>query len=398
VPKAGLSEQLNGIQAVDWIAHGPVYKRLVTWPPEFAEELAAEFGRDPLPSCDRPGGRDAAEHAALRDQLLDRVRQKERCAVHYLGREPWDLFITVFADPHCVGHQCWHLRDPSHPMHDAEARALVGDPVVDVYTAIDEAIGRIAAAAGPNADVIVFSGTGMAANYSGNHVLDEILRRLEGRTALRRLDWLTRAKRALKSRIPSDVRKRLNYTVRRIEDAAARGDRERRRCFAVPHNDISGAVRVNLVGREPNGHVQPGAEYDAFFAQLRRDILEIRNLDTGNPIATDVVRIDEICTGAHLGELPDFFVLWSREAPIERISSPKIGTIEFVHRGNRTGDHRPESIFVAAGPHVIPGPTEPVSILDFAPTLATLHGATLPDADGQLIPALLGRDDRDRAA
>ena len=200
----------------------------------------------------------------------------------------------------------------------------------------------------------------------------------------------------LKSRLPSEVRKRLNTTARRIEDAAARGDRERRRCFAVPHNDIAGAIRVNLAGREPNGHVQPGAEYDAFFAQLRRDILDVRNLDTGNPIATDVVRVDEICQGAHLDELPDFFVLWSREAPIERIGSPKIGTIEFIHRGNRTGDHRPDSVFVAAGPHVIPGATGPVSILDFAPTLAALHGVKLPDADGRSIPALLGHD-RDRA-
>jgi predicted AlkP superfamily phosphohydrolase/phosphomutase len=398
VPKAGLSEDLNGIQAVDWIVHGPVYKRLVTWPAELAEELAKEFGSDPLPSCDRPGGRNAAEHAVLRDLLVARVRQKEACAVHYLGREPWDLFITVFAEPHCVGHQCWHVRDPAHPMHDAEAKALVGDPVLDVYAAIDTAIGRIAAAAGPNADVIVFSGTGMAANYGGNHLLDEILRRLEGREALRRLDWLTRAKRALKSRLPSVVRRRLNSTVRRIEDAAARGDRERRKCFAVPHNDIAGAVRVNLAGRDPNGHVEPGADYDAFFTQLRRDLLDVRNLDTGNPIATDVVRIDEICSGAHLDELPDFFVLWNREAPIERVSSPKIGTIEFAHRGNRTGDHRPDSVFVAAGPHVIPGETEPVSILDFAPTLAALHDVTLPDADGQLIRALIRSGDRDRAA
>jgi predicted AlkP superfamily phosphohydrolase/phosphomutase len=398
VPKAGLSEGLNGIQAVDWIAHGRVYKRLVTWPPEFVDELAKEFGTDPLPACDRPGGRNAAEHAVLRDLLLGRIRQKEACAVHYLGREPWDLFITVFADPHCVGHQCWHLRDPAHPMHDADARALVGDPVLDVYAAIDTAIGRIVAAAGPNVDVIVFSGTGMTANYGGNHLLDEILRRLEGRRPLRRLDWLTRTKRLLKTRLPSDMRRRLNSTVRRIEDAAARGDRERRLCFAVPHNDIAGAVRVNLAGREPNGHVQPGADYDAFFAQLRSDILDIRNMDTGHPIVTDVVRLDEICKGAYLSELPDFFVLWSRKAPIERIASRKIGTIEFANRGNRTGDHQPESVFFAAGPHVMPGCTGPVSILDFAPTLAALHGVTLPDADGQLIPALLGRDDRDRAA
>ena len=99
--------------------------------------------------------------------------------MHYLEREPWDLLFTAFAEPHCIGHQCWHLRDPSHPMYDAETAAQIGDPVRDVYVAIDAAIGQIAAAAGNGTDVIVLSATGMCSNYGGNHLLDEILRRLE---------------------------------------------------------------------------------------------------------------------------------------------------------------------------------------------------------------------------
>jgi len=394
VPKAVLSENLNGLQAVDWIVHGPVYRRLVTWPPELGAELSARFGVDPLPKCDQPGGRNAAEHTALRDQLIARVRQKEASALYYLERESWDLFVTVFADPHCVGHQCWHLRDANHPMHDAATAAAVGDPVRDVYVAIDAAIGRIAEAAGPDADVIVFSGTGMGSNYTGNFLLDDMLRRLEGLERTKPLEWFTRIKRAVKNRIPRVVRKRWNQTARRIEEVAVKGDRERRRCFAVPHNDIAGAVRVNLAGREPNGRVAPGAEYDALFERLRGDLLDVRNLDTGRPIVTDVVRTDATCSGDQLALLPDFFVLWSREAPIERVGSAKIGALEYVHRGNRTGDHRPDSVFVAAGPHVATGQLDPVSILDFAPTLAAMHGVSLPDADGRVIPEIAGIGER----
>jgi hypothetical protein len=65
-------------------------------------------------------------------------------------------------------------------MYDARTAARVGDPVLDVYAAIDAAIGQIAAAAGSDADVIVLSATGMCSNYSGNHLLDAVLRRLEG--------------------------------------------------------------------------------------------------------------------------------------------------------------------------------------------------------------------------
>jgi predicted AlkP superfamily phosphohydrolase/phosphomutase len=280
------------------------------------------------------------------------------------------------------------VHDPSHPLYDAAAARRVGDPVRDVYVAIDAAIGRILAAAGPDADVIVLSTTGMTANHGGNHLLDEVLRRLEGARAPRTLDWLLRAKRSLKRHLPIDFRRRWRGKTSQLEEVASRNDRARRSCFALPHNDLAGAVRVNLSGREARGCIAPGAQYDALFEQLRCDLLALRNLDTGRPAALDVLRTDQLCAGPELSLLPDFFVIWNREAPIDRVGSPKIGTIEFAHRGNRTGDHTPESAFFAAGPHVAAGRIESVSLLDFAPTIAALHGIALPDCDGRVIPAL----------
>jgi predicted AlkP superfamily phosphohydrolase/phosphomutase len=284
------------------------------------------------------------------------------------------------------------VSDPSHALYDPAIAARVGDPVRDVYIAIDAAIGRIVAAAGPDTDVIVLSVTGMCANYGGNHVLDEILRRLEGDTAPRSLDWLLRAKRAVKGQLPRDVRRRWRRTAGHLEEAASRSDRERRRCFALPHNDLAGAVRVNLSGREPSGRIQPGPHYDAFFAELRRDLLDVRNLDTGRPIATEVLRTDVLCPGGDVSGMPDFFVIWNREAPIDRVGSTKIGAIAFPHRGNRTGDHTPGSVFFAIGPHVSAGHLDRVSLLDFAPTIAALHGLALPDTDGRVIRALAALD------
>ena len=397
MPQAGLSERLNGIQAIDWLVHDVVCGRLVTSPPEFAAELVERFGTDPIPKCDVPGGRTAAEHERLRDQLVARVGQRADCAVYYLQREPWDLFATAFAEPHCIGHQSWHLRDPSHPMYDAEAAARVGDPVHDVYAAIDAAIGRIATAAGRETDVIVLSATGMCSNYGGNHLLDAVLRRLEGTPAPRSLDWLARSKQAAKRRLPRQLRQRWRRKVQGVEEAASRADRASRRYFAIPHNDLAGAVRVNLAGREAHGRVEPGRQYDALFAQLRADLLDVRNLDTGRPAVADVLRVDRICQGARLADMPDFFVIWNREAPIDRVGSPKIGAIEFAHRGNRTGDHTPDSVFFAVGPHVARGQIGQVSLLDFAPTLAALHGVALTDTDGRVIPGLAVLD-RDRAA
>jgi predicted AlkP superfamily phosphohydrolase/phosphomutase len=89
--------------------------------------------------------------------------------------------------------------------------------------------------------------------------------------------------------------------------------------------------------------------------------------------------------------------MWNREAPIDRVFSPTIGTVDLAHRGNRSGDHTPDSVFFAAGPSVARGRIDDVSLLDFAPTLAARHGVALPDADGRVIPGLALRDD-ERAA
>jgi hypothetical protein len=227
----------------------------------------------------------------------------------------------------------------------------------------------------------------MGPNYTGNYILDEILRRREGGSKTRKLDLLSRAKKRAKASMPVHLRRRWGQASRRVEERVASGDRQRRTCFTVPHNDIAGAIRINLVGREPHGIVEE-KDLDSFFGSLRQDLLEVKNLATGLPIVEDVVRTSDHCAGDYLDDIPDVFVLWRRDAAIERVGSPKIGEIVHPHQGNRTGDHVSDSIFFARGPGIVPGRTDGVSIMDFAPTIAALTRAPLDDTDGEVIPAL----------
>ena len=100
------------------------------------------------------------------------------------------------------------------------------------------------------------------------------------------------------------------------------------------------------------------------------------------------MRVADSCSGEQLGELPDFFVLWRRDAPIERVGSPKLGEIVHRRRGNRTGDHRADSLFFARGPGVGPGRVDGVSIMDFAPTIARCLDVKLLASDGRELAAL----------
>ncbi len=76
-----------------------------------------------------------------------------------------------------------------------------------------------------------------------------------------------------------------------------------------------------------------------FFEELRRDLLEVVNLDTGKPIAKGVLRADKLFHGRYLDDLPDILVIWARDAPVSAVDSPKVGTVRGEYPGNRTGDH-----------------------------------------------------------
>jgi len=349
---------------------------------------------NPVWKCDQPGGRDAAGHKKLLGQLLARIDQKERATRHYLTTEEWDFFSVAFAEPHCVGHQSWHVADPRHPLHDEADAAFVGNPVSAVYGAIDAAIGRILEDVGDDTTVVVFSATGMAPNFTGNMMLDDILRRIDGVGATPQVAFTAGLKRRIKRFLPNEIRRRYRPLKREIEESLQAADRTRRKSFMVPHNDISGAVRLNIVGREVNGILHRGAEVDRYIEELRTQFLALRNVETGEPVVERVERVADHCQGPSLDLLPDLFVIWKRESYPDRVRSERIGEICLRHRGNRTGDHLPINIFFARGPGVVKGRLDGLSIHDFAPTLAALVGVETPPTDGRVVDELVGESAR----
>jgi predicted AlkP superfamily phosphohydrolase/phosphomutase len=174
------------------------------------------------------------------------------------------------------------------------------------------------------------------------------------------------------------------------------------RAFLVDNGLAVGGIRLNLRGREPQGLVSPGAEEQALSRQLAQDLEGIRNLDSGRPMIRQVSRTADLYEGEYLSLLPDLLVAWSEEAPIGsatvgsgaratvRLGSDRVGELVGTNRYGRTGDHRSEGLFVAAGAGIGPGRlSRSVSVMDFAPTLAALLDVEVPSPDGQPIRELL---------
>jgi predicted AlkP superfamily phosphohydrolase/phosphomutase len=305
------------------------------------------------------------------------------------------LFLVAFGEGHCAGHRCWHLHDPSHPWHSAAQVMQLGDPMRDVYRALDRAIGELIELAGSDTSVFVLSSHGLGPNYNGDHLIDDILAALghcrapvEPRVLWRALRWSWR-------HTPWRLRERLTPAQKSAVDSIWPTYDSRSNCFKVNNSEVWGGIRVNLAGREPQGRVRPGAEYDAFCAELARDFLALVNVDTGRPAVRRVERAKELYDGPKLQELPDLFVEWNSEAPLHAVRSSKTGTLRRAYVGPRTGHHRDEGVLFAIGPGIRPGRlAERVPIVDVAPTLSACLDVRLDGVEGRPIEAMV----RSRAA
>jgi predicted AlkP superfamily phosphohydrolase/phosphomutase len=416
IPLSGVSKDLNGIQMVEWGSHDSV-GGFATYPTSLAGEVESLFGRHPILNCNADR-KTPEEFLAFRNALVEGVQKKTELTKHYLDRGGWDFFAQVFTESHCVGHQCWHLHDPTHPGHEPEFASITGNPIRDVYVAIDSALGEISSRVEEDSTVIVLAGHGMGSKRGGQFLLHEVLVRLDVAVPTTTVpDKSPELRDRIDStltwgwkRIPSNVKKSLYPMRDRIrgwmdepKGQPPKLDAAKGKCFLVENHFAVGGIRLNLVGREPHGLVQPGAESDELCERLQQELTDIRDATTGTKVVSRVMRTREIYQGEYLDHLPDLLVEWSSEMPLGtavvgkpgtgkvRLCSPRIGLVEGENRYCRTGEHLPHGLFIAAGAGIRAGVLErPVSIMDFAPTISKLLNVDLPDVDGKPIVELLG--------
>lgn len=380
VPHSRAGEALNGLQVSEWGCHDRHFG-FRTYPPELAAEIAERVGLHPVLGADAYSEREwapddyvfregplrtAGEEALLLDGLLRGVDGKRRLCLEVLADGPWDLFLTVFGETHSVGHQSWHLHDSAHPRYDPAARAQIGDPLIQVYEKMDQALADISAQLGEDTLLLVLLSHGMGPHYDGTHLLPEILRRLDGA-------YRSPPARSLEGRLlgrlwtalPSPVRRMVGPLLARVLGIRARRTEfppppeyeteEQRRSqlfFMSPNNFVVGGVRANLKGREADGCVEGGRELDELFDRLREDLLALVNVDTGAPVINAVERSDCHYAREPVDALPDLFLDWNHDRPIETVWSPCFGLIQGRYAHWRTGDHRPGGLLLLHGPGV----------------------------------------------
>ncbi|MGP0094539.1 MAG: alkaline phosphatase family protein [Xanthobacteraceae bacterium] len=347
VPKCRPPRSLNGIHLADWLVHGRYYNSPLSYPEALAADVVARFGAPPPSRCAyEPPVLSDDEVRAVRDNLYRAVGQKRAAGLHYLAQEPWDLFIIGFKEAHCGCHMFWEFADPTHAKHDVERVARLGNPVLDVLKVLDAAVGDLVAAAGPEANVVVFSTSDFAPNGSILHLMPEIVERVNRYMTTRGGERIERALRRL---------------LRRGAPPPA--------CGSLFYSDNAGALRVHHRRVDTARHHARRLDLIATLA------CELVDVDDGRPVVSAVTRPAYEHAGASADRLPHLLLHFRSNICSRAVTSAHLGRIEAPPPGNiRSGNHTAGGFALAAGPAACAAAAEVRSLEDFASLAArVLH-------------------------
>jgi predicted AlkP superfamily phosphohydrolase/phosphomutase len=357
--------EVNGIQLNEWATHVAGRRAKATsYPPEIAESLEREFPDETFAEEDC-GSDKFVDAQRLGNAISANLANKSKAFAELIDREDWDHAHIGIDDLHNLGHVLWRCFEENDPGNAIVRKAL---------TETDAAVGVFLDRAGPDATAIVLCLGGIGPANTWSHMVDTIIARFEngggrdrnlystlGHVWAAQPPWLENKLLPLKSYL------REFYLERK---------RRRRSAFAMPLNEETGAIRINLRGREPNGMVEPGKEAQALGEALRDALLELRDVDTDIPLVTEVqFSRDLIPEAADSLSMPDIFITWNRTKRMSAVHSERLGRIEMGFWPPRTGDHHVDGLLLTNRPMAQDKSSRNgVSVFDFAPTIAALHG------------------------
>ncbi|HSB08654.1 MAG TPA: alkaline phosphatase family protein [Blastocatellia bacterium] len=389
---------VNGVMVSDFLT--PRGRRDFTHPASLLEEIESRFGPYELYITEvyTPGNVDK-----ILDQLFTEIEYKTKVNRYLMDNYQWDVFATHYWSADRFQHELWHLLDETHPFFDRKEHDAHINRIHEYWNAVDSMFGELFDAVGDDDTVYVGSdhGFGPIKKFLCFNVwLIE-----EGLLVLKR-DAMTLFKRALfKLGLTPDLAYRSAMKMGLAHLRLSVGVTNRSKLMSLANalmlslEDVDwsrtvafskgnyGQIFINLHGREANGIVEPGAEYESVMRRVIDKLGSLIDPETSQPLIGPVWRREDLYTGPHSQESPDIQFLPSD------MSNKPLGTLDLTSNkfmtpvyGN-SGDHRMHGILLGRGPELRRGVRiEGARIIDYAPTILHSFGVEIPrDMDGRVL-------------
>jgi predicted AlkP superfamily phosphohydrolase/phosphomutase len=364
-----------------------------SYPPELVREIEERNGA--YITAEAEIFKLGREAAYLKD-MLDWIQYQRRVIFDLIDHKPCDAYLLVFMQSDHAQHKFWRTLDPSFPGYNADRDAPFADAILKVYQSLDALLGEIMDRfAGSN--IMLLSDHGAGAMH-GVMPINRWLKE-RGYLHLKRAPsvfvkyWLAKSKIILRayrvaamlglghvaSLVSKSSRNKVLSSFLSFDDV----DWSRTRAYS---RGAFGQIFINVMGREPNGIVSRGKEYDDLVQEIKHALSGLCHPETNQPLITDLRSRAEVLSGQYVDRAAD--ILFSIQN-YRYQASTRFG-VESDHllepsEYEDSGTHRMDGILVMSGPSIDPaGKIESAGVEDILPTALALIGLPVPSSiDGR---------------
>lgn len=308
---------------------------------------------------------------------LERLTEQRTAAFRTLmDEERWDVACAVFVSSDRAQHCLLEYVHPGHPAYAEASVSPVADRVRDVYRVLDRELGSLLERVDDDDLVVFMSDHGhqpCTRAVSMNKVLERLgfLRFGRGSAVVNLLSW---GRVRAFARVVYD---RLGLHGR-VAVPTAPIDWAKTHAYTSVVSTGEG-VSLSLAGREPHGSVER-SDYERVRDDLAEALLGFTDPETGERPIGSVVRKEEVLSGPYLDRAPDLLL---QPAPLYSLTHAR----RLVEEADwLSGDHRPEGVYVLAGPGVAHESGSELSLADFAGQIVEAVGLE-PDPSWSRAPA-----------
>jgi predicted AlkP superfamily phosphohydrolase/phosphomutase len=376
----------------------------LAYPPGLAKELRGAIG----------GYRVNLDHFYAKgsgDEFLADLRElvdtRKKAAKYLMTRYEWDFFMVHFIATDWVQHFLWHCMDPTHPRFNESEAQRYGTAILEVYQQLDGALGELMGGLDQDTVLLVMSDHGFGPFhkyvYLNNWLLEKGLLFLKRGPATRFKHALFRAgltpsalyqalARLKLVKVAFKASKKQRYDVLSTLFLSWQDiDWQRTRAYASGN---VGQIFVNLRGREPQGAVEPGREYEAVREQIVAMLGGLTDPETGVPVIEHIYKREEIYSGPYVDQMADILFLPRNLEYVATGLSDFVSNEVVAPSFAYSGTHRMDGIFMLRGDVIKAGSiAEGASIVDMAPTIMHILGLPVPrDMDGRVLTELLDEE------
>jgi predicted AlkP superfamily phosphohydrolase/phosphomutase len=396
IPLTYPARPVNGVMLTGLLT--PKNASVFTYPPELSQQITdyqidLERFIDKKPFVDDFSGETISPSLALVDEFYAMEEKRARVTLSMLHAHAWDFAMVVFTATDRMGHYLWQFHRTPNEQDRPEVRELC-EAVRNFYRRLDEMVGELVAAAGPDTAMIVMSDHGMGPpqvkQFHGNNWLMQqgwLKARSNQKQSTFAADrWLQRLG------IPRDKIGRLLRRVPRLarskvmQKAAAQRallvDTQRSRAYGLP-------IFFNIMGIRINA---PEREKDILREQIMQQLVQVIDPENGQRVVARALRGEEYYSGPHAEKAPEIIAILDPAYGCSYNLGQYSAVVTRRPMVSGPAKHRPEGILIANGPGIAvhPDPLPNLHIEDVAPSVLHLMDLPVPsDVDGRSLTELL---------